>query len=294
MIPPYYSFEHLRGTFLDRAFSGDDEVVVEEKIDGSQFSFGNVGGKTFCRSKGQDVTEHTGGMFAAAVAFVRGLPLPEGVVFRGEVLSKPKHNILAYGRIPAGGVIVFGIDVNDRPVSNYADTALSVGLEVVPCFYRGPASGLTAAMLEDYCKGTSVLGGMIEGVVLKYYHRPQPGGGLRGLLILKHVTDRFREVKGDRKRGPLEDTATAIARKYCSRARWEKAIIHLRERGEINDSRSDIGKLIREVNIDLERECKQEIMEDLYAAYVKRIRTAATAGLPEWYIDRLLEVTDAQ
>ena len=89
-------------------------VNVEEKVDGSQFSFGvTEEGELKIRSKGKEmVVEAPEKMFAGAVETVKGLKdrLHPGWTYRGEVLCKPKHNTLQYGRVPKGNVILF--DVN--------------------------------------------------------------------------------------------------------------------------------------------------------------------------------------
>ena len=84
-----------------------DEVIVEEKIDGSQFSFGlflnpETGATELkVRSKGAVmITDAPEKMFAAAVETARSLPLTVGLTYRAEYLLKPKHNTLCYNRTP--------------------------------------------------------------------------------------------------------------------------------------------------------------------------------------------------
>jgi hypothetical protein len=89
-------------------------VLVEEKVDGSQFSFGRFGGELRVRSKGRQFDPDAADkLFASAVAHVAQLDLRDGYTYRGEVLSKPKHNVLAYGRVPAGNVIIKQGDPGD-------------------------------------------------------------------------------------------------------------------------------------------------------------------------------------
>lgn len=80
------------------------QVIIEEKIDGSQFSFGvTQEGQVIARSKGvQLVPEAPEGMFARAIETVMSLKddLRPGYVYRAEYLAKPKHNTLKYGRVP--------------------------------------------------------------------------------------------------------------------------------------------------------------------------------------------------
>ncbi len=72
---------------------------MEEKVDGSQFSFGIFNGEIKCRSKGaQLVIDAPEKMFIPAVNVVRELAplLKDGWTYRGEFLGRPKHNTLCY------------------------------------------------------------------------------------------------------------------------------------------------------------------------------------------------------
>ena len=75
---------------------------------------------------------------------------------------------------------------------------------------------------------------------------------------------------------------------YRTPARWAKAVQHLSERGLIEDSPRDIGKLIVEAAEDTERECADEIKQALYRWAWPKIRRGLSAGLPEWYKGELL------
>src|SRR3970040_2365038 len=96
----------------------DGPVVVQEKIDGSQISWmWDENGVLHARSKGallhsEEGNLAEGGMFAPVITHLldRGLiPLP-GYVLRGETLSQPKHNTLAYSRVPQGYVMLFAVE----------------------------------------------------------------------------------------------------------------------------------------------------------------------------------------
>lgn len=80
-----------------------DDVVVEEKVDGSQLSLGVFGGELRMRSKNHGlVLDAPEKMFAEAVETGRKLApllLPEHT-YRGEYLKHKGHNHLTYDRIP--------------------------------------------------------------------------------------------------------------------------------------------------------------------------------------------------
>ena len=57
--------------------------------------------------------------------------------------------------------------------------------------------------------------------------------------------------------------------------------------GELEESPRDIGNLIREVQADIEKECKEEIKELLWKFFWRKANRGVTAGLAEWYKERL-------
>ncbi len=94
-----------------------DDVTVEEKVDGSQFSFGLFGGEIKMKSKNNEfVGSDTEKMFNLAKAAVeaRTSLLREGWTYRAEYLSKPKHNVLAYSRVPESNLIIFDINTGEE------------------------------------------------------------------------------------------------------------------------------------------------------------------------------------
>jgi hypothetical protein len=110
MIHSYPSVYAIGHKAIEGLFNGP--VLVEEKIDGSQFSFGIVDGELQCRSKGKLlVLDAPEALFERAVAQVvaRQHLLRPDWIYRGEYLSKPKHNTLAYGRVPRDNIIIFDI-----------------------------------------------------------------------------------------------------------------------------------------------------------------------------------------
>jgi len=127
----------------------DSEVNIEEKIDGSQFSFGVVDGELKMRSKGAEIFltsdgGNTSKMFTQAVAtsmdlFNKGLLHP-AYIYRCEYLIKPKHNVLCYDRVPAKNLIIFDIDYIGENYLSYEEKkeeAERLGLECVPLLFKG-------------------------------------------------------------------------------------------------------------------------------------------------------------
>jgi len=278
-------------------------VLVEEKVDGSQFSFGlfeenggNVGAydRLRVRSKGAEMhPEAPEKMFAAGVAWVRenAHMLKPGWTYRGEYLAKPKHNALTYDRHPRNHIILFDINPAQEeylPWEAKAQEAERLGLEVVPRLFHGKLD--TIEQFREYLTRESILGGQkIEGVVIKNYAL---FGQDKKVLMGKFVSEAFKEVHSKSWKADNPGKADIIQRlveKYHGPARWQKAVIHLREQGKLDGSPRDIGLLMREVWPDIEKEEKDEIKEALYAWAADKIRRGVTAGLPEWYKEELLK-----
>jgi len=170
-IPSYPSIYALGHRAVADLFAGD-EVVIEEKFDGSQFSFAALDGVLHCRSKGVAIeVAAPDKLFAAAVEHVRSVfPLlrPEHV-YRCECIARQKHNVLTYDRVPAGSLVLFDVELPGQnfmtPEQKY-DEAMRLGIE--PHQQLGRNYGGAVTDLEGLLNRTSSLGGCkIEGVVVK-------------------------------------------------------------------------------------------------------------------------------
>lgn len=272
-----------------------DPVLVEEKIDGSQFSFGMIEGTLRCRSKGQEIflDGPVDGMFQAAVDTVREVAavLHPDWTYRAEYLQKPCHNALAYERVPQKHLIVFDINTDHEAYLSYEEKALEaerIGLEVVPLL--GAGTYTTPGEIVGFLNRQSALGGqLVEGVVVKNYAR---FGMDKKALMGKYVSERFKEVhkaKWGESNPGQKDVIQRLIDRYKVPARWEKSIQHMRDAGTLQNAPQDIGPLMKEIGADIEKECADEIRDALYAWGWPHIRRAVAVGFPDWYKQRLLE-----
>ena len=269
-----------------------DEVIVEEKVDGSQISFGVLDGELMVRSKGKQLLlDAPEKMFNKAVAEIREMApnLKPNMIYRGEYLQSPKHNTLCYDRHPEHHIILFDVDDGMQTFVRYEDKkaeAERIGLECVPLLYQGKLDSLE--VFNELLEKESILGGTkIEGVVVKNYMRFGRDGKV---LLGKYVSEAFKEKhdKEWKKGNPNgKDVVQMLIEELRSEARWVKAVQHMREAGDLTESPKDIGKLINEVKKDILEEEVEHIKERLYKWAQGQILRGATAGLPQWYKERL-------
>lgn len=290
--PKIYNVGHAALT----DFLTEDIASVEEKVDGSQFSFGIFGNEIKIRSKGVEMSvDAPEKMFNKAVEWVKNnsQKLHEGWTYRAEYLQKPKHNTLAYERTPECHLIIFDINSGEESYLRYEDKKIEanrIGLECVPLLWQGKGNRLTAANLKELLDNNSVLGGQkIEGVVIKDYTK---FGKDKKVLMGKHVSEAFKEIhSGDwKERNPgRADIIQLLINKYKTPARWDKSIQHLKEKGQLENSPRDIGKLIKEAQKDMLSECQEDIKNELFNHFRNDIIRGTVGGLPEYYKNKLLE-----
>jgi len=292
--PKIYNLGHR---YLEHLLEGP--VVIEEKIDGSQFSFGKFSdseGNEYvaCRSKGAQInTLAPVDMFKKAVATAMELEplLTPGWCYRGEYLSKPKHNTLAYDRHPEKHIILFDINTGLENYISYDSKkaeAERIGLEITPRLYEGEVSDVQ--LFRDLLDKTSILGGQqIEGIVIKNHAR----FGIDGKPLMgKFVSEKYKEVhNGDwKERNPAnKDVIAILIAKYKTPARWEKAYQHLLEDGKIEFADKDIGELMKEIPNDTKAECEEAIKDELFRWAWPKLKRGISNGAPEWYKEKLME-----
>lgn len=290
MINSYPSVYAIGHKAIQEIFQ--DDVVVEEKMDGSQFSFGIIDGELECRSKGkQIILSAPEKMFGKAIDVIENLAkyLNPNWVYRCEYLEKPKHNTLAYSRIPDQHLMIYDINMGLEEYMPYdlkKSYATALGLETVPLLYSGKVESFE--MFKDFLDGESILGGVkVEGVVVKNYKRFSPD---KKAMMGKYVSEAFKE-KHEKEWGAAnpsgKDIAQQLIETYRTEARWQKAIQHLREAGQLEDSPRDIGLIIREVSQDILKEEESAIKDVLFNHFSKQLNRGVTAGIADWYKEQL-------
>lgn len=293
MVGPYPKIFALGHRNIRDIF--DDPVEITEKFDGSQIGFGRIKGDLFVRSRGTQIfPESSDKLFKPAVEHILSIEdrLVEGVFYYGETLYRPKHNVLAYERVPRNHIALFAIRYEDGSFCN--DWALlktvadDFEIDVVPLIYQGK---FEANDISGLLNRASLLGNtLIEGVVVKNYSRDYMLGGAHiPLMAGKFVSEKFKEKHNSaRPKFTGKGKWELYCEGYRTEARWKKAVQHLREAGNLLGDPKDIGSLIKEVQQDIVVEHLDEIKEYLWNNFKGDLLRKAIAGLPEWYKNELL------
>lgn len=300
-VPSYTKVLAIGSSMTENSLVGD--VVIQEKIDGSQFAFGfNEDGQIKMRSKGavQSFDVHDK-MFKEAVEYINmiaterdsyiyGKIAPRDVYYYCEYLQKPKHNTLKYDRIPNNHLVLFDVLLEGRWATReeLENSAKNLNIDVVPELYRGPAD---VEKIKSFLTTKSYLGGpILEGVVIKNYNQTIMLGGHIFPLFTKYVREEFKELHSvDWKIRQPKATLQDYVKSFATEARWQKSVIHMKEDGELTNSPKDIGPLIKRVQQDIEEEEKENIKNNLYKMFRDDILRTAIRGIPEWYKNKLLE-----
>jgi len=290
---------HIGESFISNLFEG--KVEISEKIDGSQWDFGITDdGEIVFRSKGEELTyKDVPKMFEKAKEQVERLtPILKknfrDVYFYCEFLASPNHNILKYKRVPRNYLYLFGVMEGKNFVEDYKKLWKYADLlEIERVNILDYTEIKDVKKLEKYLKEKSILGNeKVEGIVVKNYNQPSGKGGfLIPISMGKYVREDFKErhQKEWKHKFTSKGKLELLIESFYSEARWHKAVQHLKEKGELENTPRDIGKLMEEIEKDLIEEEKENIKEELYKIFIKDITRRAKRGFPEWYKKQLLK-----
>jgi hypothetical protein len=300
---PKYTKVYTLGDPKVRDLFAIGEVVLEEKVDGSQFRFGvNANGELWAGSHRVDFTlaKQPDKMFQKAVDYVESIKdrLQPGWAYFGEFLATPRHNTIAYERTPKNGIMLFDVYTNPELTDNVTNAWLSpTGVQQVAeeldvdgprIFAELSSAPESFQALVPYLERKSYLGSaVIEGIVLKNYSMAttDPYHG-HCPMMAKYVRQSFAEENRENWRQQRDIGAQLIAR-FKTVARWEKAVLHLRDDGKLEGSMRDMKNLVQEIQRDIDEEAKDAIVEMLWNHFEGPVKRGVLGGFAEWYKDRL-------
>jgi len=294
---------YIGENWIENLFKG--EVEITEKIDGSQWDIGITKDKQIVkRSKGEDLTfiDDVPKMFKTAndqtkrISDILIKNNLKDIYFYCEFLDKPNHNVLKYERVPKNNLYLFGVMEGLNFVSDfdilcgYADL---LEIEKPNLLYKGIIKNteeLEELLNKDSCLGNE----RVEGIVVKNYKEPVIlGSRIVPISMGKYVREDFKErhkTEWNNNFNTKGKLATFID-SFKTEARWQKAIQHLKEKGELENSPRDIGKLLIEIKRDVLEEEEQNIKNELFKIFKDNILRKSTNKFPEWYKKQLLEET---
>ncbi|HRT03154.1 MAG TPA: RNA ligase family protein [Candidatus Diapherotrites archaeon] len=294
-VPSYPKVLILGASYTENALTG--EVILQEKVDGSQFGFGlNEDNELVFRSHNSSIQkECIPSMFKGGVEYL--LTIEEKIkaffspdtYFYCEYLRKPKHNVLKYDRFPKHHLVLFDVLIKEKWVDReeLCKIAEYLDIDMIPELYRGKAD---IDKIKELLNIPSFLGNeLIEGVVIKNYNLFIEGSS--SPLFTKYVRETFKErSKIDQKdKESNKQSIEEYIKSFHNEARWQKAYLHLLEQDKIEKQPKDIQKLINAVKKDIIAEEKENIKKDLYKMFIGKILDYAIKGLPEWYKNKLVQ-----
>ena len=272
-------------------------VIIQEKVDGSQFRWGINEDGTFQIGSRNTIIGHPdeNKMFKEGVEHllsVEALILDKfepNTFFFGEYLQKPKHNVLRYERVPHNHIVLFDVVINGEWLGRKDLIVIAdmLDINIIPQLYEGKVN---LEQVKELLTTQSYLGReIIEGVVIKNFEQNLCLGGHVFPLFTKYVREAYKERHGkDWKVRSPKTTLMDWIQGFKTEARWGKAIQHLKDNNELENDPRDIGKLIQEVKKDIIEEETEYIKEYLFKKYIQDITRVSVQGLPEWYKEKLL------
>jgi len=278
---------------IKNIFNGPVEIT--EKIDGSQFSFGWIEDRLFCKSKNSDlVLERPEAQFRPAVEHVIKIQdkLHKDWIYFGETLKSPKHNVIKYDRVPTNHIALFGIcDIQTGTYMNWSQMLIEadrLDIDVVSCLFEGKTTLEDALKLIDRI---SLLGGSnIEGIVVKNYTKDvMIGDVVFPIMCGKLVHELFKEKHSHLAYGNAakKNSWEAYCEIFKHENRWRKAIRHLADDGKLLGDPKDIGSLVREIQNDIVDEERDEILEFMWKHFSPHLLRKSIQGFPEWYKEQI-------
>lgn len=292
----YPSFDHLPQS-LD-GWPADLTWFLQEKVDGSQYTFGLWDGELVLLCQGKDKSKES--MFASAndaISLIKDNLNPD-YTYHGEYLSKPGHNVITYERRPKMYVILYDIKGPEGWLHpcDVVKEAERIGLESVPLLYvhqewqdQCDPRAIAEMFFDD--KYPSCLGGnQMEGMVIKIIHKP---GVCNPARVHKICTEIFKEKHKigvpDKERilPSVEKIIEDIGLQWNVRGRFRKALIHLKENGvDVSEPLEKFREIENELDKDLSKEAKDEIKLCLWGDLKKLCLSKLTEGCGAYYVEK--------
>jgi hypothetical protein len=228
----------------DIFLSQEDSLVIEEKVDGGNFSFWLEDDGIHFGSRNRDLTlENDIKMFQGFQIWLREhLSNIKEVINPNYIyyLECMEIHTIKYKNPPP----FIGIDIRMKRSANSEDAGLFLGrdareqefnrlhIENVPLVWRGKVGELKDKVIRDFIPKSKYFDGFAEGIVIKNLNRKHPHENHQ--LYAKLVRDEFKEdnraVFGNIK-NKNSDTSK-IVEEFCTDARIRKAVLYFIDNGD--------------------------------------------------------------
>lgn len=290
----------------------EPEIVITEKIHGTNARFGYVDGKFRVGSRNNELD--VDGPDLQHFAFV-GFLKSHGYIGRIESLpdDTKSKGIIVFGEYFGGGIqreIKYYDDKNFRifdimvggELKDYdwvRDFANILCIPVVPELYRGKPD---IAVINDLRSGPTMCGtGMREGIVIR---PPMPkkvnidkGYATAEYLILKYRSPEFEETTSAKKSQELDKNAQlykhyaqAFAREYTTGPRLRHVIDQLREQGIQCEDMTSMGEVLKAMHKDISKEGYTDLPPQVEWGLAAKYITHETKNLYREYLEQKLAV----
>lgn len=269
-----------------RSWIDNPDWYIQEKVDGSQFSFTLDGELKFYNKKKQ-VSKNV--IFVTTIESITllssSVKFNPDYVYHGEAIRKQRHNVIAYSRAPRHHFILFEIYSKTHgylKLDECQREADRLGLEMVQTLYQNTDPQITPVSkcleiieLIEQNKIESCLGGKIEGIVLKHLHYKKQGKTVA--TKLKLVTSQFKESRPGKLYGPT--FIESLVSKYKTEARWRKALQHVQESLPPGSKDDDIRReFMIELKADFIKEHETEVKNLLWEHFIGEIVSRISHG----------------
>lgn len=278
-----------------RSWVDNPDWYIQEKVDGSQFSF-TLDDELKFYNKKKEISKNV--IFATTIDSITLLSstvnLNPDYVYHGEAIRKQRHNVISYFRAPRHHFILFEIYSKSHgylKLDECQREAERLGLEMVQTLYQNKDPQITPVSkcleiidLIEQNKIESCLGGKIEGIVFKHLHAKKQSKIVA--TKLKLVTRQFKESVPGKLHGP--SFIESIVSKYKTEARWRKSLQHVREYLPAESKNDDIRReFMIELKADFVKEHETEVKNLLWEHFIGEIISRISQGSENWLMDVL-------
>ncbi len=273
----FTKYQHLDALTKVQDIFLEPEVVCTEKIHGTNARFGWVDKKLRIGGRNQDHTnDEQGDSVMGFVKWVREQELDKklklyfrgfNIIFYGEWFGVGIQKGVNYGTEKQFRVFDVRFNGKYQDWDNVVHLCNVMGLKTVPLLYRGfPKLETFNQLLEIQSVVAAELGVTVtdnthEGIVIKPSKmKISPTTG--EWMIAKYKNAKFAERTSERQKKdfvPLPGSVHAFVDEFVTETRLEHVIDHLRDQGiEVKDMTAT-PHVLKEMNVDVLREGKDEI-----------------------------------